>query len=132
MDGAVGGPGTPEEGAAAPAEGTLRPLDEAGFRRLLDDGTRFVLYKHSPSCGICIWTREHMQAFTARHPELLVHWMDVIGQRLLAREAARLLDVPHASPQVILVEEGAAVWDASHMGVTADAVERALGRFRED
>jgi bacillithiol system protein YtxJ len=72
-----------------------------------------------------------MQAFTARHPELLVHWMDVIGQRLLAREAARLLDVPHASPQVILVEAGAAVWDASHMGVTADAVERALSRFQD-
>jgi hypothetical protein len=32
---------------------------------------------------------------------------------------------------VILVEAGAAVWDASHMGVTADAVERALSRFQD-
>lgn len=112
------------EGGEAVKAGPVR-LDAAALERLLADGDRFLLYKHSPSCGICIWTREHVEAFARRHPEVPVYWMDVLAQRPLARESARLLGVPHASPQALLVDGGAAVWDASHMGVTADAVERA-------
>ena len=102
-------------------------LDEADLERLLKEGERFVLYKHSPSCGISLWTRQHMKAFARRHSAVPVYWVDVVGQRPLSLEAARLLEIPHASPQVIVVENGAATWDASHMGVTADAVERAVG-----
>lgn len=115
MEGTVTGPG----------DGSMVRLHGPDLERLLGGGGRFVLYKHSPSCGICVWTREHMEGFARRHPDVPVYWLDVIGQRPLAREAARLLDVPHASPQAMVVEDGAAIWDASHMGVTADAVERA-------
>ena len=96
--------------------------------RLLEEGGRFVLYKHSPACGISQWTREHMEAFAHQRTDVPVYWLDVLGQRPLSQEAARRLGIPHASPQVIVVEGGEAAWDASHMGVTADAVERAVGR----
>lgn len=105
-------------------------LDPATLDRLLAEGGRFVLYKHSPSCGTSIWTREHMEAFARRRTEVPVYWVDVIGQRALSLDAARRLGVVHASPQAILVVAGEAVWDASHMGVTADAVDRAVGTRR--
>lgn len=105
-------------------------LDGEALDRLLEEREGFVLYKHSPACGICQWTREHMEAFARTHPDVPVYWLDVLEQRPLSQEAARRLGVPHASPQAIVVKEGTPSWDASHMGVTADAVERAVGRKR--
>ena len=105
----------------------IRLADADQLGHLLAEEPRFVLYKHSPACGISQWTREHMEAFARQRDDVPVYWLDVIGQRPLSQEAARLLGVPHASPQALVVEDGEARWDASHMGVTADAVERAVG-----
>lgn len=106
--------------------GGMPKLDAGTLARLLEEGGRFLLYKHSFACGVAQWSWENVQAFRAKGPDIPVYWLDVIAQRELAREVARLLDVPHASPQAILVEDGVAVWDASHMGVRADLLERAV------
>ncbi len=106
--------------------GGMRKMDADLLARLLEEGGRFFLYKHSFACGVSQWSWENVQAFRAKGPDVPVYWLDVIAQRPLAQEAARLLGVPHASPQAILVEDGVAVWDASHMGVRADLMERAL------
>jgi len=54
--------------------------------------------------------------------------VDVLAQRGLSQALAERLHVPHASPQLILLQEGRATWDTSHMGVTAGALDRALAK----
>jgi len=48
--------------------------------------------------------------------------IDVIRERSLAQIVAEALDVPHASPQVIVVRRGVSVWVASHRAIWADAL----------
>ena len=44
----------------------------------------------------------------------------------ISREVEKLTGVRHESPQVILLRDGKAVWDASHFDVNAASVSLAL------
>ena len=91
---------------------TLRPVEtEEDLERLLQEPLA-VLYKHSPWCGLSSGAQVEVQQFAASHPEVPVYTVDVVGARALSRLAAERLTVQHESPQAILVEQGAAVWDA--------------------
>lgn len=52
--------------------------------------------------------------------------IDVSRQHDLSREIERRSGVRHESPQLILIDDGVAVWDASHSGIDRNSIERAL------
>ena len=85
-----------------------------------------LLYKHSTTCPISAMTMHELSQVEQRAPDLPIYLLDVHNQRRLAREIAQSLDVRHESPQVILVRDGDAVWNASHFRITADAVLQQL------
>lgn len=105
--------------------------------RLMDDGidrmlglSVVVLYKHSPSCGASRWAMTEMERLADDRPETPIFVVDVIRQRPLARRLAEMLRVTHASPQVLLLEQGSVVWHGAHSNVRADFVEEQLDRLR--
>lgn len=81
-----------------------------------------VLYKHSPVCGSSLIAFSEMRRFAEAHPATPVYLIDVIEGRELSEAAAERLQITHESPQVILVEQGEAVWSASHKQVRAAAL----------
>lgn len=85
-----------------------------------------LLYKHSPMCGLSDIAQEEVQRLAEAEPALPVYRVDVIRDRALARAIAERLGIRHESPQAILLRGGKAVWDASHRGVTADAIRDEL------
>ena len=103
------------------------PLDDGDAETLLGSARPVILYKHSPACWLSGRAWQEVEAFAGGRPDVPVFWVDVLRQRPLSRALARRLEVPHASPQVILLERGEPVWDASHMAV-ARAIERAVDR----
>ena len=84
-----------------------------------------VLYKHSPTCGLCTMAAEELAAFMGANPDIPVYQVDVLRDRPLAVEVERRLEIRHESPQAIVFRRGEAVWNGSHRAVTADALERA-------
>lgn len=50
----------------------------------------------------------------------------VIEARPLSLWLADELGVAHASPQVILIDGGRAMWNASHGAIRVDALQRAI------
>lgn len=87
-----------------------------------------LIYKHSPICGVSALAREEVVRFAEANPAVPVYQVDVIEARGLSRRLAEGLGVRHASPQVILLRGGTAVWATSHLGVTTDALEGAVRR----
>lgn len=79
--------------------------------------SRVLLYKHSPICGLSTLTRRQIDAFVELFPDAPVYVVDVIGERFISKELETRLGVRHASPQVILVEGGKAVRNASHRAI---------------
>lgn len=87
-----------------------------------------LLYKHSPRCGICSLAVRQVEKLADRRPGLRVGVIDVLASRAVSDRAAERLGVRHASPQALLVREGEAVWHASHFGVRAGKIGRAIDR----
>ena len=85
-----------------------------------------VIYKHSPYCGLSTAARFEMSHFAQGNPDVPIFEVDVIHQRWLSRRIAEDFEIEHESPQVILLRRGRPVFDASHRGVSAYALEREL------
>ena len=83
--------------------------------------TPVVLFKHSNACPISSAAYAEMARLKQEVAIVIVQ-----QSRDISREVATRTSVRHESPQALLLRNGIAVWSASHYGVTADAVERAL------
>jgi bacillithiol system protein YtxJ len=90
----------------------------------LPEGDLVLLYKHSPRCGVSLVAAEEVEALAEQQPELPVYRLDVVRQRILSQDLARILQVAHASPQVILLRGAHPVWNTSHQRIrTANLAE---------
>lgn len=96
--------------------------DAAALDRLFADSAEkpVVLFKHDFACRIS----------TAAHRELAtlpvqVPLIDVERQKDLAAEVASRTGITHESPQVIVLRDGRAVYDASLWEITAEEIAEA-------
>ena len=87
---------------------------------------RFLLFKHSRICPVSDRAFAQYRAFLAEHPDTPTAWLDVIASRPLSQEVAARTGVQHESPQALLLEHGAARWNASHGAVTRDSLAEAV------
>lgn len=83
--------------------------------------TPIVIFKHSTSCGISSAAYREMEKLEAP-----VNLLEVQSARDVSREVADRTGIRHETPQVIVLKDGKAVWDASHFDVKAGAVRKAL------
>ncbi len=86
-----------------------------------------LIYKHSPFCGASAAAQRQVAEFSAAHPAVPLYRVDVIRERALSSRIAEALDVVHESPQLILLRDGLPVWVTSHRGISADAIQGAVG-----
>jgi bacillithiol system protein YtxJ len=80
-----------------------------------------VIFKHSNSCGISSAAYREMEKIEGQ-----VNLLEVQSAREVSREVADLTGIRHETPQVIVLKDGKAVWNASHFDVKAVAVLKAL------
>ncbi len=81
-----------------------------------------VLYKHSPTCGICTAAAAEVEQFCRERPDAHVYQVDVLAARPLSREIATRTGIMHESPQAIVLRGGTPFWHASHYAVKAAAL----------
>ena len=67
-----------------------------------------------------------VEAFLRRNPRILAYLVDVRAQRSVSQQVAMRSGVEHESPQIIVFQRGAVVWNASHDDITAEALARWL------
>jgi bacillithiol system protein YtxJ len=80
-----------------------------------------VIFKHSNACGISASAYREMEKLEGQ-----VNLLEVQSARDVSRELADLTGIRHETPQVIVLKDGKAVWNASHFDVKAGAVAKAL------
>ena len=92
-------------------------------------GEPVVLFKHSAACGLSAHARQALEPFGAETDPPL-YLLVVQRAREASAYAAERLGVRHETPQVILVRDGVAVYDASHRAVSAAALREAVQHSR--
>ena len=87
-----------------------------------------LLFKHSTRCGISARASREVERFRSESPDVNVAWATVlvVEDRSVSQWVASRLDIPHASPQLILVVDGNSVWHTSHGSITTTSIRRAL------
>lgn len=79
-----------------------------------------VVLKHSTTCPISAAAYHEFTSVELPNTYLV----KVIEHRDVSSEIAKDLQVQHASPQVIIVKEGKATWQATHFKITASALKQ--------
>lgn len=101
------------------------PLRLGSVDELLASPGRTVIYKHSPTCSLCSWSKHVLDRF-AEAENVEIQLVDVFRDRAFSQEIEARLGVRHESPQVLIIEDGRVLWHASHRGVAAERVQAAL------
>ncbi len=99
------------------------PIEDVGTfeSARTETGDGFV-FKHSTRCPISSEAESQVDAFLREHPDVPVWRVLVVEHRPASLAIADLLEVPHASPQVILLAGGEVRWHTSHWDVTEAAL----------
>ena len=97
--------------------------DRTTLDNLLTDSKQkpVIVFKHSNACSISSRAYREMEKVEAE-----VNILVVQSAREISRELANLTGVRHETPQVIVLRDGKAVWNASHFDVQAVAVIEAV------
>jgi len=86
-----------------------------------------VVFKKSPICPISDQAELECRAWMDAGPKAEVAFIDVLGEKALARGLTAELGIDHASPQALLFRDGELAWHASHRALTRDAFREQVG-----
>jgi bacillithiol system protein YtxJ len=112
----------------------LAPIESvAQLESLLtsSDTRPVLLFKHSRSCGASAQALDELiEHLDTGSNDVHYAMVTVQTHREVSTAAARVLGIRHETPQALLIQDGRAVWNASHFRVTAEAVEAAVRRLQ--
>ena len=88
-----------------------------------------LLFKHSATCGTSAQAHDELVAHLSEGQHTTQHAIVTVQtHRDVSDAVATRLNVRHETPQVLLIQEGRVVWEASHFRVTADTIKDAIER----
>jgi len=99
------------------------------FQQALDESSErpVVFFKHSLTCPISARAYSEMNRFMAQPDQSAVYRIIVVQHaRAVSDELAEKLAIEHESPQLVIVHNGKAVWDASHFDIDSDSLRDTL------
>lgn len=89
--------------------------------------TPAFIFKHSTACPTSAFAYKRVANYIQEKPDFLSFYLvHVIESRPISNAITARLNVPHQSPQLLLVKGDTVIWDTSHAGITEDAIKDAL------
>ena len=89
-----------------------------------------LIFKYSSRCSVSRMALDRLErkwkAGETRNPK--PYFLDLLSHRDTSRRVESQFDVPHESPQVLLIEGGVSVYDESHFGIDYDQIMQASRR----
>ena len=79
-----------------------------------------VIFKHSTRCHISKTALRKFENDFDLEEKIIPYFLDLIAYRTVSNEIAVRFAVAHQSPQLIVIKDGVAVYNASHEGIDAD------------
>ncbi|MBD3725286.1 MAG: bacillithiol system redox-active protein YtxJ [Flavobacteriaceae bacterium] len=96
-------------------------LDE--IERNSNDKT-IVIFKHSTRCSISRFALKQFENEYDLEEKVALYFLDLLDYRDVSNEIANRFQVIHQSPQLIVIKNGVAVYDASHSDIQAEVLEK--------
>src|SRR5215207_1607274 len=76
-----------------------------------------VIFKHSTRCSISAVALQRLQK-VSQPSDIDFYFLDLLANRFLSNKIAEAFKVHHESPQILVIRDGACVFDESHLGIS--------------
>ena len=102
---------------------------EAGLAAIIERSktVKCLIFKHSTRCSISSMAKGRLETkwhFT--QDEIEPYYLDLLAHRPISAQIAETFQVHHESPQVLLIENGECIYDASHLDISVDEIKEIL------
>ena len=84
-----------------------------------------LILKHSTTCSISATALNRLERNWKQEKvgELKPYYLDLLRYRPISAEIASLFKVEHQSPQVLIIQNGECIYDASHFDISFAELE---------
>lgn len=82
------------------------------------------IFKHSIRCSISRFALKQFESEYNLEDKVDLYFLDLLNYREVSNEIAIRFQVEHQSPQLILIKNGVAVYNASHSEIQAEVLEK--------
>lgn len=83
-----------------------------------------AVFKHSTRCGISnMVLRQFEKEYNIEEGKVKLYFLDLLAYRDISNKVASKFNVPHESPQLIILKEGKVVYDGSHSSIKAHTLK---------
>jgi len=83
-----------------------------------------AIFKHSTRCSVSFMAKKTVERFWDL--DIDAYYLDLIAHRDVSNAIAQKLSIEHQSPQMILIKEGKAIYNASHSSIDVDSMAELL------
>lgn len=107
----------------------LNKIDQLEEIQLYSNQKPIAIFKHSTRCSISAAAKGRLERKWDdyfENEELDVYYLDLLRHRDISNAIAELYDIEHESPQFILINEGKAVYNASHFGINPEKISAVI------
>jgi bacillithiol system protein YtxJ len=80
-----------------------------------------VIFKHSTRCSISSVALQRLQK-VSQPSDIDFYFLDLLSYRGLSNKIAQEFNVPHESPQALVIRDGQCVYEESHMGISMNDI----------
>ncbi len=87
-----------------------------------------LIFKHSTRCSISATSLARLERNWKESEvgDTVPYYLDLIANRAVSGQIASQFDVPHQSPQVLVISKGECIYDASHFEISFDDIRQQL------
>lgn len=85
-----------------------------------------LIFKHSTRCSISRMALKQFEREFTLQDKVTPYFLDLIANRDVSNEIATRFNVRHQSPQLLVIQNGKSVYDASHSDINADRISEYL------
>lgn len=82
-----------------------------------------AIFKHSTRCSVSRMALKQFENEFDSSDKVTPYFLDLIAYRDVSNEIANRFGVQHQSPQLILIKEGKAIYNASHSDIDANVLK---------
>ncbi|RRA97619.1 bacillithiol system redox-active protein YtxJ [Larkinella rosea] len=83
-----------------------------------------LIFKHSTRCSISSTALSRLERNWSDSAGIKPYFLDLISYRPVSGEVADTFGVDHQSPQVLLIQNGECIYDASHFEISFDELKQ--------
>ena len=83
-----------------------------------------VIFKHSTTCPISSMAKRRLEGNWSL--DINPYYLDLLSYRSISNAIADKLNVRHESPQIILIHNGKAIYNESHLDISVSGLRQSL------